>query len=53
MFSAYSIILSLGIEIRNIGLGMIGLAIGAVLLLVISLYGILLHKIPEIFGEFT
>lgn len=50
MFSAYSIILSLGIEVGHIGSGMMGLAVGAMLVLVILAYSVLLHKKPEIFG---
>ena len=53
MFSAYSIILSLGIEVGQIGAGMMGLAVGGLLVLVILTYSVLLHKKPEIFGEFS
>lgn len=53
MFSAYSIILSLGIEMGHIGVGMMGLAVGGLLVLVLLTYSVLLHKKPEIFGEFS
>jgi glucan phosphoethanolaminetransferase (alkaline phosphatase superfamily) len=53
MFSAYEIVLSLGIEVTHMGSGMIGLAIGAVLTLVVAIFGVLLHRHPELFGEFT
>lgn len=53
MFSAYSVILSLGIEVGHIGVGMMGLAIGGLLVLVLLAYCVFLHKKPEIFGEFS
>lgn len=46
MFSAFSIILSLGIEVGHIGSGMMGLAAGGLLVLVILTYSVLLHKKP-------
>jgi hypothetical protein len=53
MFSAYEIVVSLGIEVTHMGSGMMGLAVGAVLALGIILFGVLLRKYPEFFGEFT
>lgn len=46
MFSAYEIVLSLGIEVTHMGSGMIGLAIGAVLTVTILIFGALLHRHP-------
>lgn len=52
MFSAYEIVLALCIEVMNIGSGMVGLAIGGALTLLLVLFAVLLHKYPELFGEF-
>jgi hypothetical protein len=53
MFSAYEIVLSLGIEVQHMGAGMMGLALGGALTVTVIVFGVLLRRYPEFFGEFT
>ena len=50
MFSAYEIVVSMGIEVTHVGSDMMGLAVGVVLTLGIILFGVLLRRYPDFFG---
>lgn len=46
MFSAYEIVLSLGVEVMNLGTGIMGLLVGGLLVILVILFGLFLHKYP-------
>lgn len=52
MFSAYTIVVAEALDLLSSQPEFMGVGVGAVLLLALVLFGVLLHKYPLMFGEF-
>jgi hypothetical protein len=52
MFSAYTIVVALALDLLSTQPEFMGVGIGAVLVFALVLFGVFLHKYPMLFGEF-